>query len=93
MVMAVPVLMPLLQHAGIDPLHFGVLFVLNAMIGTITPPVGTIMYVVCALAKISIGQFTREAWPLVVVLVLCLFILTYAPVLCTWLPDLVMPLR
>ena len=93
MVMAVPVLMPLLQHAGIDPLHFGVVFVLNAMIGTITPPVGTIMYVVCALAKISIGQFAKEAWPLIVVLILCLFAVTYAPVLSTWLPDLVMPLR
>jgi C4-dicarboxylate transporter DctM subunit len=93
MVMAVPVLMPLLQIAGVDPLHFGVVFVLNAMIGTITPPVGTIMYVVCALGKISIGQFIREAWPLIVVLILCLFIVTYIPVLSTWLPDLVMPMR
>jgi TRAP-type C4-dicarboxylate transport system permease large subunit len=93
MVMAVPVLMPLLQSAGIDPLHFGVVFVLNAMIGTITPPVGTIMYVVCSLGKISIGQFSREAWPLIVTLILCLGIVTYVPILSTWLPDLVMPLR
>ncbi len=93
MVMAVPVLMPLLQSAGIDPLHFGVVFVLNAMIGTITPPVGTIMYVVCALGKISIGQFSREAWPLIVTLILCLGIVTYVPILSTWLPDLLMPLR
>ena len=93
MVMAVPVLMPLLRQAGIDPLHFGVLFVLNIMIGTITPPVGTIMYVVCALGKISIGQFTREVWPFVVALVFCLFIVTYIPILSTWLPDLLMPIR
>jgi TRAP-type C4-dicarboxylate transport system permease large subunit len=93
MVMAVPVLMPLIQAAGIDPVHFGVVFVLNAMIGTITPPVGTIMYVVCALSKISIGQFSREAWPLIVTLILCLGIVTYVPILSTWLPDLVMPLR
>ena len=59
----------------------------------ITPPVGVIMYVVCALGKISIGQFIREAWPLIVVLTLCLAIVTYVPVLSTWLPDLMMPVR
>ena len=93
MVMAVPVLMPLLRQVGIDPLHFGVLFVLNIMIGTVTPPVGTIMYVVCALGKISIGEFSREAWPFIVALTVCLFIVTYVPILSTWLPDLLMPLR
>jgi len=93
MVMAVPVLMPLLRQAGIDPLHFGVLFVLNIMIGTITPPVGTIMYVVCALGKISIAEFSREAWPFILALIVCLFVVTYAPILSTWLPDLLMPLR
>jgi len=93
MVMAVPVLMPLLRQAGIDPLHFGVLFVLNIMIGTITPPVGTIMYVVCALGKISIAEFSREVWPFVLALIACLFIVTYTPILSTWLPDLLMPLR
>jgi tripartite ATP-independent transporter DctM subunit len=93
MVMAVPVLMPLLRQAGIDPLHFGVLFVLNIMIGTITPPVGTIMYVVCALGKISIAEFSREVWPFILALIACLFIVTYVPILSTWLPDLLMPLR
>jgi C4-dicarboxylate transporter DctM subunit len=93
MVMAVPVLMPLFQQVGIDPLHFGVIFVLNIMIGTITPPVGTIMYVVCALGRISIGEFSREAWPFILALIICLFVVTYVPILSTWLPDLLMPLR
>jgi tripartite ATP-independent transporter DctM subunit len=93
MVMAVPVLMPLLRQVGIDPLHFGVLFVLNIMIGTITPPVGTIMYVVCALGKISIGEFSREVWPFIVALIACLFVVTYVPILSTWLPDILMPVR
>ena len=93
MVMAVPVLMPLLRQAGIDPLRFGVPFVLNIMIGTITPPVGTIMYVVCALGKISIAEFSREVWPFILALIACLFIVTYVPILSTWLPDLLMPLR
>jgi tripartite ATP-independent transporter DctM subunit len=93
MVMVVPVLVPLLQHAGIDLVHFGVVFTLNIMIGTITPPVGTIMYVVCALGKISIAEFAREVWPFVIALTIALFLVTYMPWLALWLPNLVMPAR
>jgi C4-dicarboxylate transporter DctM subunit len=93
MVMAVPVLLPLLQHAGIDLVHFGVVFTLNIMIGTITPPVGTIMYVVCALGKISIAEFAREVWPFVIALTIALFLVTYLPWLALWLPNLLMPAR
>jgi len=93
MVMAVPVLMPLLQHYNIDPVHFGVVFVMNIMIGTITPPVGTIMYVVCALSKISIGQFAREVWPFIVALIIALLVVTYVPGLALWLPNLLMPVK
>jgi len=93
MVMSIPVLMPLIQQAGIDPVHFGVVFVLNIMIGNITPPVGNIMYVVCALAKISIGQFAREVWPFVIALVIALALVTYIPTLSLWLPDLLLPAR
>ena len=93
MVMAVPVLLPLLQHAGIDLVHFGVVFVLNIMIGTITPPVGTIMYVVCALGRISIAEFAREVWPFVIALTISLLLVTYIPWLALWLPDLVLPAK
>ncbi len=93
MVMAVPVLMPLLEQAGIDLVHFGVVFVLNIMIGTITPPVGTIMYVVVALGKISIGQFAREVWPFIIALLIALFLVTYLPWLSLWFPNLVMPAK
>jgi TRAP-type C4-dicarboxylate transport system permease large subunit len=93
MVMAVPVLLPLLQHAGIDLVHFGVVFTLNIMIGTITPPVGTIMYVVCALGKISIAEFAREVWPFIIALTIALFLVTYLPWVALWLPNLLMPAR
>ena len=93
MVMAVPVLLPLLQHAGIDLVHFGVVFTLNIMIGAITPPVGTIMYVVCALGKISIAEFAREVWPFVIALTIALLLVTYMPWLALWLPNLLMPAR
>jgi hypothetical protein len=77
--------------AAIDPVHFGVIFVINIMIGTVTPPVGTIMYVVCALGRISISQFAREIWPFLIALVIALFLVTYVPFLSLWLPNLLMP--
>lgn len=90
MIMSVPVLLPVLQHAGIDPLFFGVVFVVNIMIGTITPPVGTVMYVVLALSKISITQFAKEVWPFVIALVIALLVITYVPELSLWLPSVLM---
>jgi tripartite ATP-independent transporter DctM subunit len=93
MIMAVPVLLPILEHAGIDLVHFGVVFVLNIMIGTITPPVGTIMYVVLALSHISIAEFAREVWPFVIALVIALLFVTYMPGLALWLPNLVLPVK
>jgi tripartite ATP-independent transporter DctM subunit len=93
LVIATPVLMPLLASAGIDPVHFGVIFTLNIMIGTITPPVGMIMYVVCSLGKISIMEFSREIWPFFIALVIALCLVTYVPGLAMWLPNLLMPVK
>ena len=93
MVMAVPVLMPILQNYHIDPVHFGVIFVMNIMIGAITPPVGTIMYVVLSISKISMGQFAREVWPFIIALVIALLAVTYIPDLALWLPNLLIPVK
>ena len=91
MIMAVPVLLPLLEHARVDLVHFGIFFVLNCMIGAVTPPVGTMMYVVCALSKTSIVEFAIEVWPFVIALVIALLIVTYVPILSLWLPNLIIP--
>ncbi len=93
LMMATPLLMPLLAHAQIDPVHFGVVFVLNIMIGTLTPPVGVIMYVVCGLGEVSMGEFARAVWPFLIALGIALFIITYVPQLSLWLPDLLIPIR
>jgi tripartite ATP-independent transporter DctM subunit len=93
LVMTIPVIMPIIQQAGIDPVHFGVVFTVNSMIGTITPPVGMIMYVVCALGKVGIGEFTREVWPFLIALTIALLLITYIPALAMWLPDLLLPLK
>jgi C4-dicarboxylate transporter DctM subunit len=93
LVMAIPVILPLIQQAGIDPVHFGVVYTVNSMIGTITPPVGMIMYVVCALGKVSVREFTREVWPFLIALTIALTLVTYIPWLAMWLPDLLLPAR
>ncbi len=91
MIMAVPVLLPLLNHAHVDLVHFGVFFVVNVMLSAITPPVGTIMYVVCGLNNVSIADFAKEVWPFVIALVIALLIVTYVPILSLWLPNLIIP--
>jgi tripartite ATP-independent transporter DctM subunit len=91
MIMAVPVLLPLLNHAGVDLVHFGVFFIVNVMLSAITPPVGTIMFTVCGLNKISIPAFAKEVWPFIIALVIALLIITYVPILTLWLPNLIIP--
>ena len=93
MIMSVPLLLPLLEHAQIDLVHFGVFLVINVMIGSITPPVGTIMYVVCGLSKVSIIEFAREVWPFVIALFLATMIVTYVLILSLRLPNLIMPVK
>ena len=73
-----PVLMPIIKQAGIDPVYFGVLFVMNNAIGLITPPVGVVLNVICGVAKISMSQLIKGLWPflwaeLIVLLLLVLF--------------------
>jgi tripartite ATP-independent transporter DctM subunit len=93
LIMAIPLIMPVILHAGIDPVHFGIVLSINIMIGTITPPVGMIMYVVCGIGKISIIEFAREIWPFVIALVLALLLVTHIAGIAMWLPNLVMPAR
>jgi tripartite ATP-independent transporter DctM subunit len=73
-----PVLMPVVKQAGIDPVYFGVLFIMNNAIGLITPPVGIVLNVMCGVAKISMRDLMRGLWPflwaeLIVLLLLVLF--------------------
>ena len=93
LIMTIPIIMPVIHHAGINPVHFGIVLSINIMIGTITPPVGMIMYVVSGIGKISIIEFAREIWPFVIALVIALFLVTHIPGIAMWLPNLVMPAR
>jgi len=90
MILLVPVLMPLIKTLGIDPVHFGVMFTLNLMIGLITPPVGMSMFIACRIARIQIVEFAVEVWPFVIALVGVLLLVTYFPSVVLFLPNLVM---
>ena len=88
-----PILAPLIVQYGIDPVHFGVVMVLNLMIGLITPPVGMVMYVTSGIAGIRMDEFVREVWPFLVALVLVLTTITFVPALVTFLPNSLMTTR
>jgi TRAP-type C4-dicarboxylate transport system permease large subunit len=81
-----PVLMPVIRAAGIDPVYFGVLFIINNAIGLITPPVGTVLFVGSAVAKLKIGVVTKAMMPFFGALFVVLLMVTYLPWLSLWLP-------
>ena len=91
MVLVVPILMPLVRSLGIDPVHFGVVFTLNLMIGLITPPVGLIMFAMMDIARISMLRFARETMPFLLALLLVLLLITYVPGIVLLLPRLAFP--
>jgi len=83
-----PILLPVVKAFGIDPIHFGVILILNAGIGLNTPPVGSVQFVACAIGKISIGQSMRTIWPFYGASVVVLLLVTYVPGFSLWLPAL-----
>jgi tripartite ATP-independent transporter DctM subunit len=90
MLILVPILTPMAASFGIDPIHFGLIFVLNLMIGTVTPPVGVVLFVTSKVAGISFEAMSRAILPWLVPLLVVLAGITLWPPLTTWLPRLVM---
>jgi tripartite ATP-independent transporter DctM subunit len=88
MLILIPILVPVAMKLGIDPVHFGLVFVLNLMIGTVTPPVGVVLYVVSNIAKISFERMARAIVPFLIPLLVVLAASTLWPPLTTWLPQL-----
>jgi tripartite ATP-independent transporter DctM subunit len=81
-----PILLPVMKAIGIDPVHFGMIMMVNLGIGLITPPVGTVLFVGAAVSKLKIGQVTRAMAPFFVALFVVLLMVTYLPWLSLWLP-------
>jgi tripartite ATP-independent transporter DctM subunit len=84
-----PIFMPVILKLGIDPIHFGIIMILNLGIGLITPPVGPTLFVGCAIGKVTMEEVSRELWPFYAAMCLALLIVTYVPALSLWLPSLV----
>lgn len=84
----VPILMPIVQQLGIDPVHFGLVMVLNLMIGLLHPPMGMVLFVLARVAKLSVERTTMAILPWLVPLLLSLGVITYFPKLVLWLPKM-----
>ncbi|PYE90482.1 TRAP transporter large permease [Phyllobacterium leguminum] len=87
-IISTPVLLPVAKAFGVDPVHFGVVMILNAGIGLNTPPVGTVLFVGCAVGGITIREAMRTIWPFFGASVAVLLLVTYIPGLSLWLPSL-----
>ena len=84
-----PILAPVAQHFGIDPVHFGLIMVVNLALGMITPPFGVNLFAACTVARISLDRMIKDLIPFVLVVLACLMVITYVPGLSLSLRDLV----
>lgn len=89
MIILVPVFMPIIQSVGIDPVHFGLVMTLNLMIGTLTPPVGIVLFVVSRVANLPFEVVTKATAPFLIPLIAVLILITVFPPLVLWLPNLI----
>src|SRR5258705_3792977 len=83
-----PIFLPVIAKLGIDPVHFGMIMILNLGIGLITPPVGPTLFVGCAIGKVTIEQVSKELWPFYGAMCIALLLVTYIPAISLWLPGL-----
>ena len=82
----VPILLPIVQKLGIDPVHFGLIMVLNLMIGLLHPPMGLVLFVLARVAKLSVERTTMAILPWLIPLLVSLVVVTYIPAISLWLP-------
>lgn len=82
-----PIFLPVAKNLGMDPIHFGVMIVMNLSIGTITPPVGNVLFVGCSVAKLQVEDVMKKLMPYFAAIVAALLFVTFVPSLSTWLPT------
>ncbi|WP_254305654.1 TRAP transporter large permease [Sphingopyxis sp. BSNA05] len=87
-VITTPIFLPIVSALGIDPVHFGVIMMLNLGIGLVTPPVGSVLFVGAAVGKISVEETIRTIWPFYLTLIVALMMISYIPSLSMALPNL-----
>ena len=84
-----PILVPVAMHFGIDPVHFGIIMVVNLALGMITPPFGVNLFAACTVARISLDRIIGQLVPFVLVVLTCLMVITYVPQISLFLRDVV----
>jgi len=88
-IMLTPIFLPLVQAMGVDPVHFGLVFVVAATIGNFTPPVGAAMFAVCSILKCPVGEYTRESLPFLIAVSCVTLLLIFVPEVVLFVPDLI----
>jgi len=88
LIIIAPLLVPVAVLLGIDPIHFGMIMIVNIMIGGVTPPFGSMMFTTCSVTKVPVATFMGEVWPFIIALLIALLIVTYVPALVMFLPNL-----
>ncbi len=88
-IMMTPIVLPVITKLGGDPVHFGVVFIIAATLGNFTPPVGAAMYTVCSILKVSVKDYVREGWPLLLAIVLVTLLLIFVPQVVLFVPNLI----
>jgi len=78
LVILAPLLVPAVKALGVDPVHFGMIFIVNIMIGGLTPPFGSMMFTVCSIIEVKLEDFIKEVWPFIVALLVVLLVVTYS---------------
>ncbi len=85
-IIVVPVLLPVMQQIGVDPLHFGIVLVVNLAVGMVTPPLGVCLFVGCSIADIRLEDISKAAFPFILIMIVDILLLTYIPWIATVLP-------
>ena len=85
-----PILYPVMVQFGVDPVHFGMIMLVNLGSGLVTPPVGSVLFVGCALGRVTIEQVTKTIWPFYIAMLIVLGLVTYVPEISLWLPRLLL---
>lgn len=85
--LTIPIFFPIIEELGIDPVLFGVLMVVNLMIGLLTPPIGLHLFITAGIANVSIGEVIGDAWPMVVALLIVVVLIIFFPQIVLWLPT------
>lgn len=83
-----PIFLPIVTAMGIDPIHFGIIMVLNLSVGLCTPPVGSVLFIGCSVAGVNIDKVIKPMLPLFIAMVIILLLVTYFPRISLWLPEL-----